>query len=80
MQSGYAGWEIEWRTSLKELHRCGGGFDLTPSELMNLWGRFPRVGALRQPWADGFESRWDSMSSAVSMQKNLTKSYIIIDK
>jgi len=37
------------KTTLKELHRCGGGFDATPSALMNLWGRFPRVGAPRLP-------------------------------
>jgi len=60
------------KTTLKELCPGGGGFDATPSALMNLWGRFPRVGAGgqsgtdrlsgtdRQPWAGGFESRWDT--------------------
>jgi len=29
------------KTTLKELHRGGGGFDSTPSELMNLGNGFP---------------------------------------
>ena len=69
------------KTTLKELQRCGGGFDATPSALMNLWGRFPRVGAPRlsgadrQPWADGFESRWDSRTlRSFAWLKNKAKS------
>lgn len=46
-------------TTLKELWQRGGEFDATPSGLMILWGRFPRVarhpsGSDRQPWAE----RW----------------------
>ncbi len=54
------------KITLKELCQGGGGWGATLSGLMNWWGRFPRVGvprragADRQPWADGFESRWDS--------------------
>jgi hypothetical protein len=33
------------KTTLKELCQGGGEFDATPSAFMNLWGRFPRVGA-----------------------------------
>ena len=52
--------------------RCGGGFDSTPSKLMNFFWRFFWVGAGgpsgtdrlsgadRQPGAGGFEDRWDS--------------------
>jgi len=48
----------------------------TPSALMNWWGRFPKVGAPRrsgsdrQPWADGFESRWDSRSGCAVEASN----------
>ena len=45
----------ENETTLKELCRGLGRMDGTPSELWNLLGRFPRAGALRQPWAEGFE-------------------------
>jgi len=64
MQSGYTGGKIEWRTTLKELHWCGGKFDLTTSELMNLGngseGRRSSPVRLGPPTlGNGFESRWD---------------------
>jgi hypothetical protein len=55
--------------SHKWLGYCQGD-KTTPSALMNWWGRFPRAGAPRlsgadrQPWADGFESHWDSQTGA----------------
>ena len=36
-QSDHTGGTGKMKTTLKELHRGGGGFDSTPSELMN-WG------------------------------------------
>ncbi len=42
------------KTTLKELRRHGGEMDATPSAVKPFWGTQPRVGALHQPWADGW--------------------------
>ena len=56
-------------STLKGLHQNGGQAAATPLGLGKYDDDFSRVVAARQPWADRFESLWDS-ATATARNKN----------
>jgi hypothetical protein len=73
----YAGWDGNWRTTLKGLQRCGEVFDATPAGLKMIWESEPRVVARSNPGLmDGIPLGFlnqmrPSLWSVVALERNI---------